>query len=174
MGNQQERLAWLAGIVDGEGSITMAKNPTNKKGKYTIRPLVNITNSSVAALRLIEQICEEQGLAYYIKWLEPGKSGRKQWIWRLNVYGQKRVKRFLEIILPYLVIKKEHGLLLYEWCVGRIAMPGRGQNKLYTDSDYDVRRKISELNQNPQRLYAEHVFKITRDTNGYKKHEDIV
>jgi hypothetical protein len=172
MDNQQERLAWFAGIVDGEGSITMAKNPTGKSGGYTIRPLVNITNSSVPALNVIEKLMEDYGLAYYIKWLEPDKGGRKRWIWRLNIYGQKRVIRLLEVIMPYLVIKTEQAKILYDWCKYRVALEGRGQNRLYEQRDYDTQRRLSELNQNPQRLYAEHVFKITRDNNGYKR-EDI-
>lgn len=109
MGNQQERsLAWLAGIIDGEGSISFQVY-TLPDSRIRITPFVSVTNSDEGILSETKRIMDEL--------LEPSKNGRlrrcKDSAHSESSYKSRKpcgilrvdgiaVKWVLEAILPYL------------------------------------------------------------------------
>ena len=155
MGNQQERLSWLAGFIDGDGTMSYGRYLTDR-----IRPGIGIVNTHVKTLPVVTALLDEVGIAYYVKWSEyKTGDGQLRSVWRLNVDGLKRVKRLLELILPYLVTKSEQGRLLYEYCKSRLDISRGGDPKLMhrrTYSEYEVSliKQLTAVRENPQRLYA--------------------
>ena len=92
-------LAYIAGIIDGEGSI-IAQRSTSKKGqlkRYNIIVVVNMTDTS--AIELIRALF---GGRFY-KYL-PRRSERKA-ITRWQVSGQE-AEVILRAIKPYLLVKR--------------------------------------------------------------------
>lgn len=53
--NDIER-AWLAGVVDGEGTITILRHKMKNRNKDLFRPLVCMTNSNLELLEHCKKI----------------------------------------------------------------------------------------------------------------------
>ncbi len=102
--NGNEELAWMAGIVDGEGSI-MIQKVTKKSGLHPEYRLILRVNVSVG--QDLSRFSEKFGSKIY-----PGKAptstSRPYRIWL--VYG-KTALSVLKVLLPYLVWKKDKAAL---------------------------------------------------------------
>ena len=97
------RLAWLAGIIDGEGTINVIKSGT---GRFQ----VEVSVSQVNPLPL-KFITDRFGGNLYVRTI-PNRPRNKP-IWKL-AYTSKNFDRFISRILPYLVLKKEKALIAIE------------------------------------------------------------
>ena len=131
---------------------------------------------------------KENSLAYYVGWRKQdkrgfGKNAESKYLWTVQVAGAKRIKRFVDVVKPYLVIKREQAEVLSTWLEWVLIRPqntkrntqvGVSTNKhKYLETDRLVKAKISELNQNPQRLYAEHINKYIGDKSYNRQQVDI-
>lgn len=174
MGNQlgktddnQIRLAWLAGLLDGEGSISLVESATGgmvgkQRGNRTITPRISISNTDIPTLRVVESVLADTGTAFYVRWRAAGTrhgfGTLTKPLWTVWVTGVKRSTRFLNLILPYLVTKAPQANALYEWSKQVLERPRRVPNQTvntYLDGDRVVKAAIGRLNRNPQRLHAE-------------------
>jgi hypothetical protein len=91
-------LAYLAGIIDGEGWITAVRS--RQTGKYT--PHVGVATTD---LPLIEWIKNHFGGSVYTRTPQKGVGPRKtRYEWQIH---QSMVDALLPEVLPYLVIKAE-------------------------------------------------------------------
>lgn len=94
-------LSYVAGFVDGEGSICIARDKLKppRNPSYWLRCQVYNTNKSV-----IEYIRDGFGFGS----IDPGKMGPNSnaLVYRLNFSGNECLK-MLELILPYMRVKKE-------------------------------------------------------------------
>lgn len=91
--------AWLAGFMDGEGSIQIKKNPPRGRGRsssYTVR--VSVSNTVKAILELIK--------IYFGGSVVPIREGCYEW-----VIGSKKAGYVLEQVLPYLKLKRSQALV---------------------------------------------------------------
>lgn len=95
----REKLAYLAGIMDGEGSIVswMGKDP--KRGIFNIKVYISSTDKI-----LIDWISENFGGYNYTNKAPSRKTNWKtSYIWVLE---RAKIKSFLQEICPFLIIKK--------------------------------------------------------------------
>lgn len=109
MGNQQERsLAWMAGIIDGEGSISVQVY-TLPDGRVRLTPFVSIVNSDFGILEECRRILEEMDVKFRDcrKPLSEGSFAGKKICSNIRIDGQKPVYEFLPILLPYLKSEKK-------------------------------------------------------------------
>jgi hypothetical protein len=97
-----EEAAYIAGIVDGEGTISFGKRV--RKGRLYIRPLVYVSNTSLPLMQFQQKI----GMYPVIARNTSGKL-----YWRCEVSGFQCLD-LLERIYPYLVVKKRHCEILTE------------------------------------------------------------
>ena len=101
---QQHEVSYLAGIIDGEGTITILKRGNS------FHPVVSIANTSLELLRwckarvgLPSVICTKKpqfanhSLSYHIQW-------------RFDAALQ-----VTKMCLPYLIVKKSHAQTLLQW-----------------------------------------------------------
>jgi hypothetical protein len=98
---------YLAGLIDGEGCISISKQINNyhNKGRsdyvqYGFR--VSITNCS---LKLMKYLIEHFGGVYYVKRVNADNWHKTSYEWRPK--GKGNNERVLLGLLPYLVIKEE-------------------------------------------------------------------
>lgn len=101
--------AYLAGLFDGEGSVGITRRLRPKKGQATpsYGIILSITNTHEGVLRWV---CETTGLgAVYCHFLSDGIR-KDSFRWQAN--GKWHVGRFLEQMLPFLIIKKARVALL--------------------------------------------------------------
>lgn len=102
---------YIAGIADGEGSFCLY---CNGNGRW-FSPAIQISSTNKAVL---EWINLKTGLGRVHSETKKYPSGKL--LWTFQVSGQGQVKEFLELILPYLRIKKPVAKLVYRYCVDHI------------------------------------------------------
>jgi hypothetical protein len=124
--------AWFAGIIDGEGCISLFKRST-----YYV-PAVKIANTNEKLINKCKEILNEAGIEYYIRYSDRGERKNAKPAWEIALESRPRVVATLELILPYLVSKKEQAELVLEWCSEKIRRP--------EDSRTDFIDKIRSLN----------------------------
>jgi len=105
--------SYLAGIVDGEGSVNLSayvRNEGRDKGRMRYSFNLCVVNTD---LKLMRWLISTFGGVYYTK----GNGGNEKWkisyLWRPK--GRRNIERVLLGILPYQVIKQEQSLLALEW-----------------------------------------------------------
>jgi hypothetical protein len=118
---QENKTKWsyLAGLIDGEGCISISKriaegkkvseehgNPIPYK-IFTLR--ISITNTSVV---LMKWLIKNFGGVYYSKYAESDKH-KARYEWRPK--GRANTEKMLLAILPYMVIKTEQVKNALEW-----------------------------------------------------------
>lgn len=109
----KEDLAYMAGIIDGEGSICVYSffaSPHQRNGKRYLRhsTMLSVSNTSTA---LMDWIVERFGSK-----MRTVKRTRQDWKqayhWQV---GYARAAEILQAVLPYLVIKRRQAELLIEF-----------------------------------------------------------
>jgi|SRR6185437_3541732 len=122
MDNQQERsLAWLAGIIDGEGSVSVQVY-TLPNGRVRLTPFVGIVNSDIGILDECKRILKEIGAEFRIcaKPLSTGKFTGSLRCENLRLDGMKPVKALLLVIGPYLrSVKRENAAVILRYLESR-------------------------------------------------------
>ena len=148
---QERRMAWLGGIMDGEGSfsITHKSGWGSQRGKTFYYPDISIVNTNPLVIdqcaEIITPIC-----GYHIEQKKPDKY-RKLIIWRIRILGFKRCANFLPRIIPYLVGKKEEASAVLRF----VQTTGENDLKLREQMKIDL-----IAIRNPQRLYAQPFKKL--------------
>lgn len=121
LGNQQERLdeadlAWLAGIVDGEGCISL--NVAVRWDTVILQPRISVTNTNQQLIEEVARIARLAGLAYHISNRQAVREKRLP-ISVLESVGQKRVRKWVDVLLPRLRGKTKEIRLLNGFITSR-------------------------------------------------------
>lgn len=107
--------AYIAGIVDGEGTVTIARRYNRRLNKTYYQPLLVINNTST---RLRDWLASRG----FSSRLYTSTSGSP--CWKLCT-GGLAVQQPLLALLPYLVIKAPQAQLVIEYCQTRLAQSRR-------------------------------------------------
>jgi len=155
--------AWLAGIIDGEGCITISMVPRPKVQKKYYTPVVDIANICPILMAKVIDIINKIGCGKYISMrrFEPNRGKRRTAI-DVRVMGLMRVPKLLVAVLPYLVSKQEEALITIRFCQMRLLAdsPAPKHAIPYTEEEmelYSRVRKIKEL-----RHLREHTPDLTK------------
>ena len=148
MGNQQERsLAWLAGILDGEGSISVQVYNL-PDGRVRLTPFACIVNSDPFILAEARRIFAEIGVAYRncgaaISKQENGSFEGKKLCSTIRCDGQEPVEKLCRVLLPYLIsAKRHHAEVVCEYIAERRAMGVQRNEKGHCRRVEYTRRQI--------------------------------
>ncbi len=127
--NQDEILAYIAGMMDGDGSFSITKKKPEADGRSILySPLIQFGSVNKNSVELVKQFGE--GSIFFRKPFEKdGISRREFFHWRLN--GQDACCSFIEKILPYLEIKKERAEFLRDYLKKNPFI--RGNNRIPQD-----------------------------------------
>jgi len=116
-GNQRQAVLWayLAGLIDGEGSFVIqktsvekiAKSSRSKTPKYLAYFCIGMVDKS--PLDLIQETISA-GKVY-----EERVPDRRS-IWRIRFAGRLKLIPFVEQLLPYLIVKKRQAKLILDFC----------------------------------------------------------
>lgn len=116
-GNQRQAVHWayLAGLIDGEGSFVIqktsvekiAKSCRAKTPKYLAYFCIGMVDKS--PLELIQETINA-GKVY-----EERVPDRRS-IWRIRFAGRLKLIPFVENLLPYLIVKKKQAELILDFC----------------------------------------------------------
>lgn len=138
--------SYLAGIIDGEGCIMVIHHkPSSKSGHrweyWTLRVSVCNTNKL-----LIDWILERCGGNFQIS-VSKIKTYKDTYTWRVD---SKRAKPILELILPYLILKKDQALLALEMISTSKLVGCKGHARETIELRRSISIKIKSLNRRGQ------------------------
>lgn len=134
-----EEKAYIAGVVDGEGDISMNRAKTCT----SLRPLVRISNNSLELVNWLQGRFKGELSIGIVK----HRGGNRKDGYSITVWGLTRCLRFLEAISPYLVIKIINADLLMAFCSRRLERISKcGRYPKYETSDFEVYDKLRALN----------------------------
>jgi hypothetical protein len=114
--DEKEFLIWLAGFVDGEGSIGISRRDIGKKyPNYKV--FFCITNTNKEILEKIKEFAGNIGyIQQHIKKKNPLLESNKSRFGKKETYdfslSKKQAKEFLKLIYPYLQVKKRQAELV--------------------------------------------------------------
>lgn len=141
--SQTER-AWLAGVIDGEGSIfiSLAANPAYRRG-FFYRPQLLVSNSDRQFLIRISEVIGE-GTVHRAKKGDDRTRTRWEYVATAGV-----LRTVLPQILPYLIVKREQAKTMLDYFEFIDTHPLWGLKSVhpsYYDSLDSIYRKLKELN----------------------------
>ena len=153
--------AYIAGLIDGEGSIYMKRN----KGCYGIELSITLTSR-----KLIDWL-NQRFSAHVIPHKEDPE--HKQ-AWKWNTCSQKVAPKFLKLILPYLILKRKQALLLIEFCSGigrrRLSRKVRGRGATYTEREHEIFKEMARLNKRGVSSHAQNTAFTDSSEAKQRKH----
>ncbi len=118
-------VAYIAGILDGEGSILIGRNP--KRNLYT--PVMQFVNTNEG---LLDYIAQKIGGAKYYEYKRKKKRARdKKDCYYLKIRQTNKVKTLCETFLPYLIVKKKQAKLMLKFCDAKLEGNLNLQKQLY-------------------------------------------
>lgn len=155
MDNQQVtdyELGWLAGVLDGEGHISMRYWGYKKSIHYTVE--IAFTNTSKALLEKVESICNRLGVGLH--WQPKATPKRNLPCWDIGTKKISHCYKILDKILPMLTSKTERANLLYAFCKRRLGFLAQCRDNgsdiarlfPYNDDDLYYFAEFKKLNRN--------------------------
>ncbi len=106
--------AYLAGFFDGEGTFSIARHPQGKSPQgFNLQPFISVTSTNK---QIIEHLSNKIGRGFSF-WTPGRGNGKDAYI--LQITGTKTIIQFIDLLLPYLVLKKEIGQKLRQYCLLR-------------------------------------------------------
>jgi hypothetical protein len=163
-------LAWLAGVIEGEGCISVKWGlQTNQKhyGDNRIRTIVNIYNTNPYLIKKIGEVLVENEIPF-CQCGSTRSNGERPGV-AVIVDGKQRVKKLLNLVLPYLVGKRRQAELTLELIDYRESLAIKGRESkgrfgnLKLRDDFKIQSLIDEI-ANEKRNYPS-VLTFSRQAN---------
>ena len=112
MSEQEISRAYIAGLVDGEGSIYVTVERTESVTGFRIRPRFRLAMKRDDDTRKVRSVlgeyCEWNDVRYSITNRANGYS------WKFEVSSDENVTAFLEPLMPHLVIKRDRAEIVVQ------------------------------------------------------------
>ena len=131
-------LAWLAGIIDGEGNLNAVyglRKSGDIKRVYFV-PAVRITNTDVRMIKHVSEIYAANGINFFYRINAVSRYKNKKPTWHdqleITVGNPGNVAKVLQLVLPYLVSKQRYAEILFELITWMKSQPHRGRNSRTT------------------------------------------
>lgn len=107
-------MAWLAGIIDGEGNLQATiKRAAN--GKDYFMPKVRIANTDVRMIQKVARIYLDLGVVFFYT---INKRKHRHATWRdmlhIEIASQGSARKLLEALMPYLCNKAEQAMAIVD------------------------------------------------------------
>jgi len=127
----ESELAWLAGIIDGEGCLELNMKKA-KNGKRYLSPKVRVYNTDIRMIQKIGEIYKKFNLVFFYTL---GNNGKYQKKWKTQmgicVASQGTTKKLLQLIHPYLCNKKKMAEIMFRMIHFVSGCPKGGNTKRF-------------------------------------------
>ncbi len=157
MGNQQGKaldldLAWLAGFIDGEGSILLRRHGGTRARELDIDlyyPGITICNTHEPTLEAVVDILKRHQLPYFVSRRKALKGSDS---WAIEIRGMRRCRVWLTVLMPYLRTKRDQAEWALEFIDSRLSV---GKKAGYTEREQQLLELLRKRNPvRPHRLNA--------------------
>ena len=163
--NQQAKVteiekSWLAGIIDGEGSIRIDYPRIQKAGQRSgsAQPGIVITNNDWAIIEKAVDICQRIGITPHVS----RRNGNRNKTKDILILGMPKIMKILVAVMPYLTGQKsKQAIVLYRFCEQRVSLGDvnslANRDRAYTQGQINMIweiKNIRHLVTQPQRLNA--------------------
>jgi len=129
---QAALLPYLAGLIDGEGTIRIYKgSPKNWKNR------VSFLHSGSMSIGMVERKPVELVTFYFGGSLREDLVPDLRSIWRWAATGNRQVKKILDEICPYLMVKREQAMIVLDLIDNWYTPRNRGDGV----PDWELRRR---------------------------------
>ncbi len=137
-------LAWLAGIMDGEGylGISQSSRSIDKNKTQYLNVRISIANTNKKMIDKIEKIYSKLGILGSYTTYQQKKDWQKS-VYYVNLSTRKDVKNLLNLVSPFLVNKKSQALLIKEYC----DLKSKKRGVEYSKKSLEIYEKVRKLNQ---------------------------
>ena len=115
----KEDIAYIAGIVDGEGSLGVYKYKNSRTGYVQYRAALQIGNTNE---ELISWLSHKLHINNYLKAYNSHPNGKP--IYSVHLTGKKTIA-LIPLILPHLIVKRRVSLLILDFYRKSLAIPGK-------------------------------------------------
>jgi hypothetical protein len=129
--------AYLAGIIDGEGTITITRHRQYQRPHWVCKTFLTVSNTNS---KLMRELVNRHGGAVGTIIHRDNSNRRNEMYWRLMAHEKIRV--VLQACLPYLVIKKQQAGIMLAFIRSRQARP----MSRYSTRELRWQRQIRRLN----------------------------
>jgi hypothetical protein len=140
-----QNLSWLAGLWEGEGSVSIFKN-TRETGTTKLTMTLTIVNTDPALILEVLKIADELGVTFH---MFENKHDNPKWANSYQLTNRKLEtnKIFLEAILPYMRgQKKQITELALRFIDSRLAKLSENRNFPNTEEEVQIFEKVSSMN----------------------------
>lgn len=134
---RKEALAYVAGVIDGEGSIYLG---IQKKRLFI--PNISICNNDEKMLLFCKNILR---VGYVSKRNLSKMRPKHNWVYSIG--KREDIVNILILVRPFLITKQKQADLLFEYCVNRLEI-----RQPFIERDYEIYRELKALNQRKQEL----------------------
>ena len=141
----KEKWAYLAGIIDGEGTITITKHAQYKRSSYQYKPYVIVSNTNE---QLMIFLINTFGGKYHLHEKRNDRGCLDCFRWQ--VMSKYDINLILRNTLEFLIIKHRQAELVLDYLTSR---KNQIINKSvrYTDFDHQCHLEIRKLNERGMR-----------------------
>jgi hypothetical protein len=149
------KIAWLAGFVDGEGYIGIIrqrkKENSRQSASLLYHPYLIIANNNYDVLLFIKSMIKDGGIYEFRRKKSLRFHGNEKPSFQYHLRKMDRLKEILNIIYPYLRIKKEQCKLIINFINARKSawrVSGKGSRGISSFSSLEetIYQKLLVLN----------------------------
>ncbi len=145
LGNQQERsLAWIAGFIDGEGSITVSKQKQTQCNRYYICPTLSICNTHLPSIERCILIFSSVGIRATYSGFKASNS--RLMAYKVLVRGRNNLQIAMKLLIPHLFTKKPQAELMLEYLANRYSGDKVFYGVPYSDREVSIFDSIRAMN----------------------------
>lgn len=127
---EKEMMAYIAGLIDGDGSIGV------KRLGEGLKPLIQLHNSMRQMPEYLKRVFD--GTVAFDK---PKKEGNRI-VWKWMLQGKEGCRRFIERIMPYLILKQDSAKEMLEF----LNVPIEEKDYYQSSKDLNLNRKKEVVN----------------------------
>lgn len=149
----KEQLGWLAGIIDGEGCISVGiydrkckSYPNHKRNKpycRTLQTILTVSNHDVRVIKRVSEIYKKLGVGFYYSTAKKKDNGT--WIININTTGKGTTRKALLAVRDQLVSKKEQMELLLQLIEYRKSLGYQGKGSLGICNDPKIQWYVNRI-----------------------------
>jgi hypothetical protein len=139
--------AYLAGLWDGEGSITIFSHQ-EKAGQKKICPMLNLVNTNEAIIAEACRILDKAGTSFHVTNNKANsRNANHKDATYISTRNIQHIKTTLDVLLPYLVGKRPQAILLLRYVDKKLAQRAAGVARpRYDDEDWELQAQTQILN----------------------------